>query len=76
MKEVERYINEIIKGKGEYSTIYHHSENLKKYGRLFAYPSIQSLSCNVRGFLFYNSTDHGILHPDSFFQGFFTESTY
>ena len=31
MKKVERYINEIIKGKGEYSTTYHHSENSKKY---------------------------------------------
>ena len=29
MKKVERYINEIIKGKGEYSTTYHHSENSK-----------------------------------------------
>ena len=51
MKKVEKYIREIIKANGELSTTYKHSKDSNNYGRLFAYPSIQSLSCNIRGFL-------------------------
>ena len=57
MKKVEKYIREIIKANGELSTTYKHSKDSNNYGRLFAYPSIQSLSCNIRGFLFCGHTD-------------------
>ena len=57
MKKVEKYIREVIKANGELSTTYKHSKDSNNYGRLFAYPSIQSLSCNIRGFLFCGHTD-------------------
>lgn len=45
----------MIENQGTFSTAYYHSANSDgKYGRLFAYPSIQQLKGKVRGFLFYN----------------------
>ena len=46
MKKVERYINEIIKGKGEYSTTYHYSENSKKYAWTIYGSAINHILCD------------------------------
>ena len=58
LNKVKKYVRIMIENQGTFSTTYHHSANSGgKYGRLFAYPSIQQLKGKVRGFLFYNYTD-------------------
>ena len=57
LKKVKKYLRVMIQNQGEATIQYHHAQNSKKYGRLFAYPSVQSLKGLIRGFLFYNHTD-------------------
>jgi phage/plasmid-associated DNA primase len=55
---LQRYCNEMIKGKGEFIRTYHHtlSTPLEAGGRLFCAGAIQGFPKNIRGYLFGDTT--------------------
>jgi len=57
MFKLNKYIETMLQNNGEHKPEYKHSQNSKKYGRLFASPSVQQISWNIRGFLFQDTTD-------------------